>query len=282
MGKYILSAFADEYDNKLDEQVNALKRFGIDHLEIRFVDGRNIADLSSGEADEVKRKLDNSGIKVSSVGSPVGKISLDGDMTGHLALAEGVFEKAKILGTDLVRVFSFYPPKGKCIDECRDHVMSALDRMISLAKSYGITLCHENEARIYGEKAENCLDIMEHFCGRIKAVFDMGNFALEKHDPYVAYKLLRDHIRYFHIKDALSAGAIVPPGKGEAGIRYILSEHAKYTDEDIVITLEPHLQTFSGLNALTDSKFDNPYKYETQQAAFADAVEKLKELISNI
>ena len=74
----------------------------------------------------------------------------------------------------------------------------------------------------------------------------------------------------------------MPPGKGEARIKDILSEHAKYTDEDIIITLEPHLQTFSGLNALTDSKFDNPYKYETQQAAFADAVEKLKELVSSI
>lgn len=282
MGRFIISAFADEYDKRFDEQLRALREFGISNLEIRFVDGKNVADLSATEAVELKRTLDEYGITVSAIGSPIGKIALDGDMEGHMALAEGVFEKAKILGTDRVRMFSFYSPKGRKVEECREDVMESLDRIITLAESYGIILCHENEAKIYGETAENCLDIMNCFCGRIKAVFDMGNFTLEKHDPYKAYEILREHISYFHIKDALSAGAIVPPGKGEARIKDILSEHAKYTDEDIIITLEPHLQTFSGLNALTDSKFDNPYKYETQQAAFADAVEKLKELVSSI
>lgn len=282
MGKFIISAFADEYDKQFSEQLCALRKFGIHNIELRFIDGKNVADITSSEAIELKRKLDECGIVVSAIGSPIGKIALDGDMEGHLAIAEGVFANAKILGTDRVRMFSFYPPKGRSIGDCREKVIESLERLVTLAESYGITLCHENEAKIYGETAESCLDIMEHFGGRIKAVFDMGNFTLEKHDPFKAYELLREHISYFHIKDALSAGAIVPPGKGEAGIRDILSMHAQYTDEDIVITLEPHLQTFSGLNALTDSKFENPYKYETPQAAFADAVEKLKEIVGSI
>ena len=45
------------------------------------------------------------------------------------------------------------------------------------------------------------------------------------------------------------------------------------------MTLEPHLQTFSGLNALVGKAFENPYKYENQQVAFTDAVEKLRELV---
>ena len=282
MGKFIISAFADEYDKQFSEQLSALRKFGIHNIELRFIDGKNVADITSSEAIELKRKLDECGIAVSAIGSPIGKIALDGDMEGHLAIAEGVFANAKILGTDRVRMFSFYPPKGRSIGDCREKVVESLERLVTLAESYGITLCHENEAKIYGETAESCLDIMNHFGGRIKAVFDMGNFTLEKHDPFKAYELLREHICYFHIKDALSAGAIVPPGKGEAGIRDILSMHAQYTDEDIVITLEPHLQTFSGLNALTDSKFENPYKYETPQVAFADAVEKLKEIVGSI
>ncbi len=49
--------------------------------------------------------------------------------------------------------------------------------------------------------------------------------------------------------------------------------------KDTFITLEPHLQTFSGFNALVGKSFDNPYKYENREAAFLDAVKKLKELL---
>ena len=45
------------------------------------------------------------------------------------------------------------------------------------------------------------------------------------------------------------------------------------------ITLEPHLETFDGLNKLVGKAFDNPYKFESKEAAFLTAIEKLRELI---
>ena len=108
----------------------------------------------------------------------------------------------------------------------------------------------------------------------------MGNYVLEGVKPYSeAYGLLRDSIAYFHIKDALAAGAIVPPGCGEANIKEILEEHARYSKEDFFVAIEPHLQLFSGLNALVGRSFDNPYKYNDAKEAFTDAVRKLKELL---
>ena len=107
----------------------------------------------------------------------------------------------------------------------------------------------------------------------------MGNFVLEGVDPYIAYELLKEDIAYFHIKDALSAGAIVPAGKGEAKIKEILSAHKEYAKEDFFVSLEPHLQLFSGLNAIASRSFKNPYQYPDQKAAFSDAVTKFRELI---
>ena len=282
MGKLILSAFADEYNGDLGQQIAALCRFGIEYLEIRFVGGRNVSTLTAEEIKGIKKELDAHGIKANSVGSPIGKVALDGNLSAHRETAKRVLEGADILGAKSIRMFSFYPPSGKKISECRSEVIEELSWLLELAESCGVTLCHENEARIYGESPESCLDILEHFGGRMKAVFDMGNFALEGYDPIAAYRLLKKHIGYFHIKDALAAGAIVPPGKGEARIKEILADYASTAEGDTFITLEPHLQTFSGLNALTDSKFDNPYKYETAEAAFADAVEKLKELVKDL
>ena len=280
MGKLVLSAFADEYDRDFETQLKALNSFEIEYIEPRFVNKKNISELDKNEVVKVKKMLDCYGIKVSSIGSPLGKISLDGDMDGHMETAKRVFDTANELGTKNVRIFSFYPPKDsdKKIEDMRSEVMYALERMVGIAEAHGILLCHENEAKIYGESAEMCLDIMKSFGGRMRSVFDMGNFTLEHHDPMEAYSMLKEHIEYFHIKDALCAGAIVPAGKGEARIAEILSDFVSDTDRDVFVTLEPHLQTFDGLHALTNSTFDNPYKYKDQREAFTDAVAKFKEM----
>ena len=279
MIKLALSAFSDEYADGLEEQCIALKSFDIDYMEMRGVNGKNVSVLTKAEVKETKKTLVDYGINVSSIGSPLGKIKLDGDLDGHLETAKRVFETANELNAKNIRMFSFYLPEGKTREECRVQVFDELEKLIELSEKYGVTLCHENEALIYGESPEKCLEIMEYFNGRMKCVLDMGNFVLDGYNPIDAYKLLQNHIEYFHIKDALYAGAIVPAGKGEAQIKEILDEYKANGQKDTFITLEPHLQTFSGLNALVGKSFDNPYKYENQRTAFEDAVVKLKELL---
>ena len=278
MKHYTLSAFADEYDSDFEAQLAALQRFGVRYLELRFVDGTNVADLTDAQLARVQALLAQYGITVSAIGSPIGKIALDGDLEAHFAKAARVFHIAKLLNVQNIRCFSFYPPAGKAIADCRDEVIAQMSWLLELADNYGVTLCHENEAGIYGESPENCLDLLKHFGGRLKCVFDMGNFVLDGFDPVNALSLLQPYIQYFHIKDALYAGAIVPAGKGEACIREILSAYPNST----FVTLEPHLQTFSGLNALVGKTFENPYQYPDQQAAFTDAVGCIRRILEDV
>ncbi len=279
MKKFFVSAFSDEYAENLETQCQALNSFGIEYMEVRGVNGKNVSTLTREEVAESKKILNAYGIKVSSIGSPLGKIKLDGDVQGHLETARRVFETANELGAKNIRCFSFYLPDGKTREECKGQVFDELTKLVELSEEYNVTLCHENEALIYGESPEKCLEILEYFGGRMKCVIDMGNFVLDGYNPMDAYKLLHKHIEYFHIKDALYAGAIVPAGKGEAQIREILADYRQTGKKDTFITLEPHLQTFSGLNALVGKTFENPYKYADQQAAFTDAVEKLKAIL---
>lgn len=279
MGKIMLSAFADEYSSNFTEQLEALKGYDIGYVEVRGVDGKNVSVLTPSEVKEAKSKLDFYGIGVSAIGSPIGKVKLDGDIDGHFEMARRVFETAGELGARYVRMFSFYAPEGKNILDYKPCVFENLDKLSSLAKSHGVVLCHENEAEIYGSVPERCREIADTFAG-IKTVLDMGNYVLEGVKPYPeAYDMLKDTVAYFHIKDALYEGAIVPPGKGEASIKEILASHVKYSDEDFFVSLEPHLQLFSGLNALVGRKFENPYKYNDAKEAFTDAVNKLKEIL---
>lgn len=282
MGRILTSAFADEYSPSLDAQLAMLRRRGFDFLEPRFIDGVNIADLTSEQLKTLRSSLEHYRVSVYSVGSPIGKISVTDPIEPHLARAENCFRIASRIGATRVRVFSFYIPEGSTPEQCRGEVLVRMEALISLAEKYGLLLCHENEAGIYGETPERCLDLLEHFGGRLRAVFDMGNFVLDGCEPYPhAYKLLRDYIDYFHIKDALSAGAIVPPSLGEARIADILAEHS-VRGGDTVVTLEPHLETFSGLNRLVGKSFDNPHKFASPEEAFVMAHEKLTAIIDGI
>lgn len=280
MTKIFLSAFSDEYNSDIDVQIKMLRENNVGYIEPRFIGSKNIADLTLNEVKELKTKLGD--LKVSSIGSPLGKINLADDFNAHLEKEKRVLETAAMLGSKYIRMFSFYLRPEDTLDSARGEVLEKLGQMIEIAKPYEITLCHENEAKIYGESPERCLDLIETFGGELGCVFDMGNFVLDGYNPITAYELLKDKIRYFHIKDALAEGAVVPPGKGEGRIAEILGEHKKYSKEDFIITLEPHLQTFDGFNSLTDSTFDNPYKYETQEAAFTDALEKINGIINGL
>ena len=278
MPRVILSAFADEYSPELEQQLQVLRENGIGYLEPRFLDGKNIADLTAQEASVLRERLGE--IRVSSIGSPLGKINLEQDMDAHLEQAKRVFETAGILDCPNVRMFSFYLPEGKTREECRSQVIDRLGLLLQAAEAFGVTLCHENEADIYGESPEQCLDLLKAFGGKLKCVFDMGNFVLGGYNPYPdAYQLLQDYIQYFHIKDALYEGAVVPPGCGKGCIAQLLTEHLKKTGTDVIATLEPHLQTFDGLNRLVGKTFTNPYQYETKEAAFLDAVARIKQLL---
>lgn len=279
MRNWIISAFADEHSNDLAGQIAALQSFDISHIELRFLDGRNVADLTPTEAKVVKQQLDAGGIRVSAVGSPLGKNNLADDFAAHMEKARQVFETANILQTDQIRMFSFYLYAGKDRSQCRGEVIDKLGAMLDLADRFGVKLCHENEGMIYGESPEQCLDLMEAFGGRMGCVFDMGNFAFKGYDPMVGYELLKEYITYFHIKDALTAGAIVPAGCGEACIGQILHAYRDEYQKDVLLTIEPHLQTFDGLNKLVGVAFENPYQFPTAQAAFAEGVRATKALL---
>ena len=265
------------------DQLAALRSFGIDYLELRHADGKNVSQMTYEDVTCVKQSLQDWSIRVSAIGSPLGKISIDGDLHAHMELTRRICEMAVRLETQYVRMFSFYRPAGVTRNDCRAQVVDALGQMLDIADQFGVTLCHENEADIWGESPAQCRELLDAFGGRLRAVFDMGNLVLGGYAPYPeAYELLAPYIAYFHIKDALYRGAIVPAGLGEAQIGQILARHAKQAKEDFFVSLEPHLETFAGLNALTNANFENPYKYPDQASAFADAYAKLKKVIGEI
>ena len=72
-----LSAFADEVTDSFLEQVKYLAGEKVGYIEPRFVDKKNLMDLTKNELKEVKKMIQDHGLKVSAIGSPIGKVKLD-------------------------------------------------------------------------------------------------------------------------------------------------------------------------------------------------------------
>ena len=272
--KYTLAAFADEASSDLSGQIQAMLDNHISFLEIRGVDGENIADLSVEKAKEVRQKLSESGLSVWSLGSPYGKIDITEDFDAHLDRFCHGLEPAGILGATHIRLFSFYCPPGKQ-ELYSEEVMKRLECFISAAKGTGLILCHENEKGIYGDNALRCEEIHRNF-PELKAVFDPANFVQCGEDTISAWKLLSPYVEYMHIKDALSDGTVVPAGKGNGNLPYLLSQYS-----GSVLTIEPHLSVFEGFSSLENgnsSKIES-FCYPNSRAAFDAAVSALRTLL---
>ncbi len=247
----ILSGFADEIDERLSEQIRVLKKLGMNHVEMRGVNGKGLVEYPMDEVKEIKKQLDAEGIKLSSVGSPIGKIRIDDDFAPHMELYKHTVDIAHAMETDYIRMFSFFMPEGADYGQYKDEVMDRLGKMVDYAKGNDIILLHENEKDIYGDIAPRCLEIQKAFyCDHFKAVFDFANFVQCKQDTLEAYEMMKPYVAYIHIKDALWENAsVVPPGTGDGHLEEILRKF-KADGYRGFLSLEPHLSDFAGFSAL--------------------------------
>ena len=268
-----LAAFADESDPSFEGQISALKRNKIEYIELRGLDGVNVSNVTEESAKEYAARLKEAGIKVWSIGSPIGKVKITDDLDAHLEKLEHVCRLAKIFETDKIRMFSFYD----AFDES-DTVIDMLGKMVALAESYDIKLCHENEKKIFGDVLERVLFISENVSG-LRLIYDPANFIEVGEDSAKTLPALHKMTEYFHIKDVIAeTGEIVPAGCGDGRIDELVE---MIGDDDKVLTLEPHLKVFKGYAEIDGSGMKHRYHFESNEEAFDAAVTAIKAVLES-
>jgi sugar phosphate isomerase/epimerase len=283
MSRFILSAFADEIDPRLDVQMDVLEQHGISYIETRGVGGKNITEYSPEEVREIKKQLDDRGFRISAIGSPIGKIGITDDFGPHMESFKRTLEIAKILETRYIRMFSFYIPEGDKPEKYRDEVMDRWRQFLEAAEGTGIMLLHENEKGIYGDTPQRCLDLVKAMdSANLKLIFDPANFVQCDVVTYPeAYELLREHVVYMHIKDAVySDHRVVPAGQGDGRVKDILESLYK-SGFDGFLSIEPHLWNFVGFAELENRKIEASTE-DSGPEKFAIAAYALKKLIREI
>ena len=158
-----------------------------------------------------------------------------------------------------------------------------MTQMLAYAKAEGIQLCHENEARIYGRRPEEALELQEQLPD-LKAIFDPANYIMENADITWAIDRIAPYLEYLHIKDAcLEDHKIVPAGYGDGKIVEVLEKAAAARgSKDTYLTVEPHLFAFTGYSNLDHREMKHKFSYANQNESFDAAVNALKTILNQL
>ena len=284
-----ISGFSDEISDSLNKQIEVVKRLGMDYISIRGVDGKSINDYSYDEfVSSVLPRLNENNIKISSIGSPIGKVFIDDQIGFEKQLTDlaNLCKIAQISNCKYIRMFSFFIKPELNYDDYKDEVIDKLKQFAKIAQDHNIILLHENEKDIFGDIPRRCKLIIEEVnSDNFRAIFDFANFVQCQIDPMQAYQLLKKHIEYIHIKDAsYSVSYNVLAGTGDGKIMEILTDVVNDGYQGF-LTLEPHLAMFGSLKSLelddvdsvvnTDANITGEQGYEMQ---YNEVVKMLKKI----
>jgi len=269
---WTLSGFVDEISEDFETQCSVAAGLGLRYVEIRSAWGVNILDLDDAQLATVQETLDRHGLKVSSIGSPIGKIFVDEDFEPHLERARHAADVAKTLGAPYIRLFSFFIRPGDDPKDHRDEVLRRMRALADVGESAAVVLVHENEKEIYGDTPARCLDLVESVgSDALRVAWDNANFVQCGVRPYTeGYALLRPYLAYLQVKDALAGtGVVVPAGEGDGQLRETL---AALRDDGYTgfASLEPHLADQHALGG-----FSGPAQFGRAARAFAALTQEI-------
>ncbi len=254
-----LSAFADEVTDDFLGQVKFLVKEKVGYIEPRFIDKKNIMDLTKDELGVARKMIKDNGLKVSAIGSPIGKVRLDEPFWPHLDKFKRAVDIALLFESPFIRMFSYYAPQGKNIDDYRELVCERMSAKVEVLKDIDVVMVHENEANIYGHIAENCVDLVKTVDSpKFRLAYDPANFVWAESildNVKSCWPLMKPYVVHVHIKDwklgAKDIGSI--PGEGDGQIKELLSELAAI-NYDGCLTMEPHLQAGGQFGGSTGPK----------------------------
>ncbi len=258
MSQLLLSGFADEAANEktLDQQFSAFAALGLEYFTIRFLDAgagiKNVMALTDEEIALVKQKMDEYGMRVSSIGSPIGKVKLadvdDGTSTPFRPITEYLETEvaracrlAHQFDTRLIRGFSFYHPKGSELNPYLNQAVEQLGAIVDVCQREGLIFGLEVEANLVGQNGFVLADIHRQIAHpSLVLIFDGGNLVMQGFDAdevFQQYQAMKPGLGWIHIKDFN-----LPPADPQ--------HNGRHVDEEAVKDFVPADRGSSGHNAI--------------------------------
>jgi sugar phosphate isomerase/epimerase len=256
----ILSGLADEAasDKSLDQQLAVFAAMGLRYLSLRFLDAgegvRHVIELSPSELRAISSQLDAYGLRVWSIGSPIGKIKLvdvpDDSRNRYVPPSDYLqqdvrraCDAAEALGTRLIRGFSFYHPRGTDPREFMSQAIDRLGAIVDTCHRRGIIYGLEVEANLVGQSGTLLAEMHRQLAHpALVLVFDGANLRVQGFSPeeiWREYLAMKPALGWIHVKDVRVANenrrpgtfvdeelpaSFVPVGMGESAYPRILAD----------------------------------------------------------
>ncbi len=284
----LLSGFADEaaWDKTAEQQFAAFAALGLQYYTIRFIDAgngvKNVMKLSRAELTEVRKLQEKYGLRVSSLGSPIGKVKLvdvdDGTRNVFIPFAKYLKEDvhracelAVAFETKLIRGFSFYPPRGEDPYKYVAQAVDYLGQIADVCQSYELTFGLEVEANLVGRNGDLMAELYRQLNHpALLLIFDAGNIVTQgvtADEVYRQYCKMKPGLGWMHIKDYRHPAPVqrqghvdedalkhfVPCDEGDSGHEAILRDFKQLLPKltrklqkrgvpGVFLDLEPHLR----------------------------------------
>jgi L-ribulose-5-phosphate 3-epimerase len=231
-----LSVITDEIADDLQTALQVVREFGIDRVELRTLWGVNIAQADEATLRRAKSLLQDHGMGVCSLATPVFKTDLFGtsergpmhaaqeaDLATQLPLLQHCLEVAALFDAPLVRIFAFWRA-GALTPEREAQILGWLERAIPHAERAGIVLGLENEHSCQvGTGAELAQVLGKLNSPYLVGVWDPGNAFVLGESAQAGFDAAQPYVRHIHIKDAIRQpdGSVrwVVVGQGDIGYR---------------------------------------------------------------
>jgi sugar phosphate isomerase/epimerase len=242
-----LAGIGDEAAPDLAGQIAAHRELGWSHIELRTIDGDQIADMALGAVTAAAEELRSGGLEVVAVASGIGAW---GRTTGTpLAVDERELEtlapRLEALGCTCVRVMSFLREDGAGGGAWRAEALRRLRSLANRAEQLGLTLLHENCAGYGGQGPDESLDMMaEVDSPALRLLFDTGNGLSYGYDSLDFLRPTLAWVDHVHVKDCVRRGddvEYVAPGEGEGQVEECLTLLLESGYRG-TLTIEPHLE----------------------------------------
>lgn len=256
-----LAGIADEAGRRIEDQIAAHRELGWESIELRLVDGKNVAgDLSDEAFEHVAEKLGEAGLRVTGFGSAIGNWSrnIRDDFSRDVSDLKTAIPRMQRLGAKFIRTMSWLGD-GVPESEWRAEAIRRYRELARLAGDGGVFLAHENCTGWGGLSGRHMRELIEEV-GHPHAVvlFDIGNTVSHGYEPWEFYTGVKDLIRYVHIKDCRrnpqggSSSDYAYPGEGDARVADILTDLLASGYRG-TLSIEPHVASIVHLG---ESKAD--------------------------
>jgi sugar phosphate isomerase/epimerase len=214
-----------------------MQEIGMGAAELRVIDGKNILDLSDDELKRTKETLDQAGLKVISIASPLLKCVLEGGpeldtrfqhdvfaskhtLADQPRLTERAIQIAHLFDTRIIRVFSFWRTVEP--ERCHEAIANALTNLAKIARQEKVIIGLENEhACNIGTAAETAALLKQVPDPEVQIVWDPANALVAGEVPFPdGYALLpKERLGHVHTKDCQMKGD--KPEWGPLGTRHV-------------------------------------------------------------